>query len=112
SARRRHDDRARPRDARRRRPARRANGTLHHAGFRVPARRPSADELPPPSLDAARTRDGLRGRGGDASSLCARNRGALPLLLLRRCDARPVTLWIVRSTSVTLAWERRQERAG
>ena len=63
---------------------------LHHAGLRVPARRRAADELPPAALDAARARDGVRGRRGDAPPLRARDRGAVPLLLVRRCDADPV----------------------
>ena len=51
----------------------------------------AADELPPAALDAARARDGVRGRRGDPPPLPARDRRALPLLLLRRCDADPVT---------------------
>ena len=43
-----------------------------------------------PALDAARPRDGLRGNRGDAAPLPARRRGAVPLLLLRRCNADPV----------------------
>ena len=62
----RHDDRARARDARAGGAARRPHGALHHAGLRVPPRRPPADELPPAALDAARARDGVRGRRGDA----------------------------------------------
>ena len=84
-----------------RRPARGPHGALHHAGLRVPPRRPPADELPPPALDAARARDGVRRSGGDAPPLRAGDRGALPLLLLRRCDADPVNLW-TSCTSVTL----------
>ena len=38
-------------------------------GLRVPPRRLPADELPPAALDAARARDGVRGRGGDAPPL-------------------------------------------
>ena len=65
-ARRRDDDRARARDARARRAARRPHRPLRHAGLRVPARRRAADELPPAALDAARARDGVRRRRGDA----------------------------------------------
>ena len=36
-------------------------------GLRVPAGRPSPDELPPAALDPARARDGVRRRGGDAA---------------------------------------------
>ena len=35
-------------------------------GLRVPPRRRAPHELPPAALDAARARDGLRGRRGDA----------------------------------------------
>src|SRR5581483_9456886 len=49
-ARGRHDDRARARDARARRAACRSHGALHHAGLRVPPRRPPAHELPPAAL--------------------------------------------------------------
>ena len=38
-------------------------------GLRVPPRRLPADELPPAALDAARARDGVRGRRGDAPPL-------------------------------------------
>ena len=71
-------------------PADRPDGALHHAGLRVPARRSSADELPPAALDAPRARDGVRRDRGGPPPLRARDRGALPLLLLRRCDADPV----------------------
>ena len=72
-------------------PARRADVSLHHAGLRVPARRRAADELPPAALDAARARDGVRGSRGDAAPVRARRRRALPLLLLRRRDADPLS---------------------
>ncbi len=42
---------------------------LRHAGLRVPASRPSADELPPAALDAARARDGLRRRRRSPAAL-------------------------------------------
>ena len=60
-------------------------------GFDVRPRRPSADELPPAALDAARPRDGVRRSRGDAAAVRPRDRGALPLLFLRRCDADPVS---------------------
>ena len=63
---------------------------VRHAGLRVPARRRAPDELPPAALDAARARDGVRGRRGDAAPVPRRRRRALPLLLVRRRDARPV----------------------
>ena len=72
-------------------PLGRSHGSLHHARLRVPPHRRPADELPSARLDAPRARDGLRRRGGDAPALRARDRGAVPLLLLRRCDADPVT---------------------
>ena len=75
----------------RRRRSRAAPSSSSRPGFDVPPRRPSADELPPAALDAARARDGVRRRRGDAAPVCPRDRGALPLLLLRRCDADPVT---------------------
>ena len=68
-ARRRDDDRARARDAGPRRAARRPDRALRHAGLRVPPRRLPPDELPPAALDAARARDGVRGRRGDAPPL-------------------------------------------
>ena len=66
----------------------RPDRALRHARLRVPPRRRAADELPPAALDAARARDGVRRGGGDAAPLRARDRRALPLLLLRRRDAR------------------------
>ena len=70
--------------------------------LRLPARRRAADELPPAALDAARARDGVRRRRGDARALPARDRRAVPLLLVRRCDADPV------SDSFTLRARRRR----
>ena len=70
--------------------ARRPHRAVHHAGLRVPARRRAPHELPPAALDAARPRDGVRGDRGDAPPLPARDRGAVPLLLVRRCDAHPL----------------------
>src|SRR5919201_2044515 len=73
------------------RPQRRApsgpHRPLRHAWLRVLLRRRAADELPPAALDAPRPRHGLRRRGGDARAVPARDRGALPLLLLRRRHA-------------------------
>ena len=64
--------------ARPRRAARGAHRPLHHAGLRVPARRLAADELPPAALDAARARDGVRRRGGDARGCTgSRSRSAI-----------------------------------
>src|SRR3954452_8744489 len=91
-ARRRDDDRSRARDAGARCAPLRPHVPLRHARIRVPARRPPAHELPPPALDAARARDGVRGRRADAGAVPARRAGALPLLLLRRRDADPVTV--------------------
>ena len=71
--------------------ARGPHRALRHARVRVPAGRRAADELPPAALDAARARDGVRRRRGDEGALPAGDRRALPLLLLRRCDARPVS---------------------
>ena len=71
--------------------ARRADDAVRHAGLRVQARRRAADELPPAALDAARAGDGVRRRRADEAPLRARGRRALPLLLLRRRDADPVT---------------------
>ena len=47
--------------------ARRPHGALRHARLRVPPRRRAPDELPPSALDAARARDGVRRRRGDAA---------------------------------------------
>ena len=60
-------------------------------GLRVQARRRAADELPPAPLDAPRARDGVRRRRRGARPLPARDRRGVPVLLLRRCDADPVT---------------------
>ena len=49
--------------------ARGPHDALRHAGLRVPAGRRAADELPPAALDAARARDGVRRRRGDARAL-------------------------------------------
>src|SRR5207237_9897125 len=72
------------------RAADRAHGALRHAAVRVQTRECAADELPLAALDASRARDGLRRRRGDPAPLLARDRRALPLLLLRRRDARVV----------------------
>src|SRR5581483_11611565 len=106
-ARRRHDDRARAGDARARRAARGADGAVRHAGVRLPARGRAPDELPPPALDPARARDGVRRRRADAPPLRARDRRALPLLLLRRRDAGPLTC----ARGVTLLWQRLPPRS-
>ena len=60
-------------------------------GFRFQPGRRAADQLPPASHDAPRARDGLRRRGAHAGALRPRDPRAVPLLLLRRCDADPVT---------------------
>src|SRR5918992_873936 len=87
----RDDHGARPRVAGARRLARRPHRPLHHAGLRLPAHRCAPDELPSPRLDAPRARHGLRRRRRDAQPLSDRDRRALPLLLLRRRDAGPVS---------------------
>src|SRR5204862_6671986 len=69
----------------------------------VPLRRLAADELPPAAVDAPRARHGLRRRGGDARALQARDRGALPLLLLRRRDARPVSFEVTATDGAARA---------
>src|SRR5581483_6627990 len=79
----------------------------HHAGIRVPARRPPADELPPAAVDAARARDGVLGDRADAAPLPDRDRGALPVLFLRRRHAHPLTLWTRRHASVPGGCRRR-----
>src|SRR5207244_12489374 len=63
---------------------------VHHARLRVPTRRCAPHQLPPAAIDAARARDGVRRDRRDTSPLRARDRGALSLLLLRRCDADPL----------------------
>ena len=65
--------------------------SVRDAGLRVSAGERAADELPPPALDASGPRDGVRRSRGDAPPVPARDRGALPLLLVRRRDADPVT---------------------
>src|SRR5262249_44703233 len=71
---------------------------VRHPGLRVPPRRRAAHQLPPAALDAARAGDGVRRRRGDTAPLPRRDRGALSLLLVRRCDARPVTIFEVEAT--------------
>jgi S-adenosylmethionine:tRNA ribosyltransferase-isomerase len=71
--------------------ARGAHRPVRDARVRVPAGRRPADELSPAPLDAARARDGVRGRGGDSAALPARDRGAVSLLLVRRRDAAAVS---------------------
>ena len=61
------------------------------ARLRLPACRRAPDELPPASLDAARARDGVRRDRRDAPAVRPRDPRALPLLLVRRRDARPLT---------------------
>src|SRR5919109_89602 len=85
-----HHDRACAGDACSRRAAQRAHRPLHHAGLHVPAHRCAPDEFPSSALDPPRPRDGVRRRRGDSSALSRRDREALPLLLVRRCDARPL----------------------
>ena len=72
-------------------------------GFAVPARRRAADELPPAAVDPARARDGLRGRRGDSAAVPARDRGALPLLLVRRRDADPVSFQVTATDGAARA---------
>ena len=76
---------------RRRRGPQRPHRPVRHAGVRVPPRRRAADELPPAPLDAAGARHGLRRNGRDPRAVPRGDCRALPLLLLRRCHARPVT---------------------
>ena len=75
-------------DGRARRAARGTDVTVRHARVRVPAGGRAAHELPPSALEPARARDGVRGCRGDARALPRRGRRALPLLLVRRRDAR------------------------
>src|SRR5262249_38278252 len=63
---------------------------VHHAGLRVPPRRPPADELPSPALDPPRPGHGFRGRQRGAARVRTGHCRALPVLLPRRCDADPV----------------------
>src|SRR5205807_4062024 len=72
-----------------RRPPRRGRGnrSLHHAGVRVPCRRPPHHQLPPAQIDSARSRFRVRRDRAGAARLWPRHRGTLPLLLLRRRDA-------------------------
>ena len=65
-ARRRHDDRPHARDARPRRPLAGRTDLFVTPGFEFRRVDRAADELPPAALDAARARDGVRGRRGDA----------------------------------------------
>ena len=83
--------------------------SLHHAGLPVPARGRLADELPPASVHAACARHGLRRNGPDPRALPHGDCRAVPLLLVRRCDARPLAsrLWIARRTFVSLAMSER-----
>ena len=69
----------------------RSNEPLHHARLQVRARRRAAHELPPAAFDAAGAGDGVRRRRGDERPVRARRRRALPLLLLRRRDADPLS---------------------
>ena len=73
-------------------PLDRPHGALHHARLRVSACRRARDQLPPAALDAPRARHGLRGRRGDAPALPARDRGAVPLLLVRRREPDSIAL--------------------
>src|SRR5205823_1613466 len=61
-------------------------------------------------LDAAGARNGLRGRGRGAPPLRARDRRALPLLLLRRCDADPVTFEVLATDGAARAGVLRTAR--
>src|SRR5262249_14708249 len=62
----------------------------------------AADELPSPALDAARARDGVRRSRGDPQPLPTRDRGALPLLLVRRRDVDLVRIRPARGEEVEL----------
>src|ERR671934_211276 len=64
----------------------RGSGEVRHRRFRE-----LPEELEPETLDAARAGDGVRGRGGDPAPVPARDRRALPLLLVRRCDGDPMS---------------------
>ena len=57
---------------------------LHHAGLPIPRRRPDADQFPPAALDLVHAGRGLQRARHHAARLCARDRGRLSLLFLRR----------------------------
>ena len=89
-------------------PARWSLGPLHHARLRVPSRRRAPHELPLAADDPARARHGVCGDRTDAGAVRARDSRALPLLLVRRRDARPVTPCPQRTcnlhVSMRIAW--------
>ena len=57
-------------------------------GFAFAARGRAPDELPPPADDAPRPGDGVRGHRRHAGAVRARDPRAVPVLLVRRRDAR------------------------
>ena len=62
----------------------RRDGDLHHAGLQIPRRRPDADQFPPAALDLVHAGRGLQRARHHETRLCARDRGRLPLLFVRR----------------------------
>ena len=58
---------------------------LHHAGLQIPRRRPDAHQFPSAALDLVHAGRGLQRARHDEARLCARDRGRLSLLFVRRC---------------------------
>ena len=85
---RRHDLGAHPRERRGRRgphPAlRRRDLDFHHARLSLPRRRRADDQFPSAAFDACHAGERLQRPRCDPQGLCARDRGRLSLLLLRR----------------------------
>ena len=67
-------------------PVRRRHRHLHHPRLPLPRDRRPDHQLPPAALDPVHAGLGADGGGGDAGGLCARDRGRLSLLFLRRCE--------------------------
>src|SRR5271166_460867 len=64
---------------------RRRHRSVHRAGLPVPRGRSAADQLPSAALDAVHAGLCLCRHRADARSLCACDRGAVPLLFVWRC---------------------------
>src|SRR5205814_8017862 len=70
----------------------------HHSRLRLPPYGRAPHELPSAALDPARARHGVRRHRRDPPPLRARDRGALSVLLVRRCDADHVSAFTIAAT--------------
>src|SRR5205823_135230 len=86
----------------------RPHGPLHRPGLRVPRRGRAGHQLPPAPIQPARHDLGVRRTRAGPRRLRRGDRRGLPVLLLRRCDADPVS---GAAASTGFAWRPLREDA-